>query len=53
MIDGAVSVTGTTGELEMYNVRGSVDAQNVSGVTSIESIESVEPGGSVGCPDAR
>ena len=39
MIDGAVSVTGTTGELEMYNVRGSVDAQNVSGVTSIESID--------------
>lgn len=39
MIDGAMSVTGTAGELEIYNVRGDVVVQNVSGVTSIESID--------------
>lgn len=39
MIDGAVSVTGTAGELEVYNVRGDVVVRDVSGVTSIESID--------------
>ena len=39
MIDGDVSVTGTTAELEVYAVRGRIVARDVSGVTSLESID--------------
>lgn len=39
MIDGALLASGTTGELEMYTVRGSIEVRDVAGVTSIESID--------------
>jgi hypothetical protein len=39
MIDGELSVTGTTNELEAYAVRGRIAVRNVAGVTAIESID--------------
>lgn len=39
MIDGRTEVSGTTGELELYAVRGDITVRDVSGVTSIESID--------------
>lgn len=39
MIDGRADVTGITGEIELYAVRGDITVQDVSGVTSIESID--------------
>lgn len=39
MIDGEIDATGTTGELELYTVRGQITVRDVAGVTSIESID--------------
>ena len=39
MIDGALDVIGTSGEVELYTVRGVIDVRDVTGVTSIESID--------------
>ncbi len=39
MIDGELSVTGTTTELEAYAVTGRITVRDVAGVTSIESID--------------
>ena len=39
MIDGALDVSGTAGEVELYTVRGVIDVRDVHGVTSIESID--------------
>jgi hypothetical protein len=39
MIDGSIETTGTTGELELYTVRGQITVQQAAGVTSIESID--------------
>lgn len=39
MIDGELSVTGTTTELEAYAVTGRITVRDMAGVTSIESID--------------
>ena len=39
MIDGELSVSGTTAELEAYAVRGRITVRAVAGVTAIESID--------------
>ena len=39
MIDGTIDARGTSGELELYTVRGAIVVRDVSGVCSIESID--------------
>lgn len=39
MIDGRLDVSGVTGELELYTVRGEITVRDVAGVTSVESID--------------